>query len=305
MQDLILETTTSLRKKDPTRMFSPLYSQFVHPLFVLRKTTETKLRYIYASDWRKLAAVVTSSITPTPLDEMITLANESKIAPRPFRGVRVVSFKDENHIFRQLTMAAGPASTLNPTATPFVPAQAISQVAAEPSVEPPSDELEDSAILASAEEESETPEETDVAVIMESIGINFTGLSAEALAEQQSAAKTLQSYYRRLLANREKRIANPGLGLPKTRQNQFEEFARAAESIEWPSKSLYRPIFLGALPHLLTCLAYTWSAVMEEKQKVKRQERQNVKQKHEGIEGLMEQRTKLTYVLRRPELMKT
>lgn len=232
---------------------------------------------------------------------MITLADKNKIAPRNFPRVRVVKFKDVDHICRQLTMTAGPVSTLNPTATPFVPTQVTSQATAESSVEATSDEAEDSAIqVATEEEESETPEETDVAAIMESIGTNFTGLSADALAEQHSAAKTLQSYYRRLLTNREKRIANPGLGLPKTRQKQFEEFARAAESIEWPPKSLYRPVFLGALPHLLTCLAYTWSVVMEEKQKVKRQEK-----KHEGIEGLMEQRTKLTYVLNCLELMNT
>jgi hypothetical protein len=235
---------------------------------------------------------------------MITLVDENNIALRHFRGVRVVKFKGLDHICRQLTMAAGPASTLNPTATPFVPTQASSQATVEPSVEATNDEAEDSAIqVAADEEESETPEETDVAAIMESIGTNFTGLSADGLAEQHSAAKTLQFYYRRLLTNREKRIANPGLGLPKTRQEQFEEFAQAAESIEWPQrplKSLYRPIFLGALPHLLTCLAYTWSVVMEEKQKVKQQERQS--KKHEGIEGLMEQRTKLMYVLKRLEL---
>jgi hypothetical protein len=234
---------------------------------------------------------------------MITLADQNKIAPFRFRGVRVVTFKDVDHICRQLTMAAGPASTLNPTATPFVPTQVTSQATAEPSVEATSDEAEDSAIqVAAEEEETETPEETDDALIMESIGTNFTGLSADALAEQNSAAKKLQLSYRRLVTNREKRIANPGLGLPKTRQKQFEEFARAVDSIEWPAKSLYRPIFLGALPHLLTCLAYTWSVVMEEKQKVKRQERQN--EKHEGIEGLMEQRTKLTCVLKWLRLMK-
>lgn len=229
---------------------------------------------------------------------MITLTNENQTAPRHFSGVRVVKFKDVDHICLQLTMAAGPTSTLNPTATPFVPDQATSQATAEPSVEGTSEEADDSAIQVTAEEEeSETPEETDVAAIMESIGANATGLSASALAEQHSAAKTLQSYYRRLLANRTKRIANPGLGLPKTRRSQFEEFARVAESIEWPPRSLYRPIFLGALPHLLTCLAYTWSVVMEEKQKVKRQEGDS--EKHEGIEGLIEQRTKLTYVFKR------
>ena len=216
----------------------------------------------------------------------------------------MVKFKDVDHIRRQLTIAAGRASTLNPTATPFVPAQATSQATAEPSVGATSDEVEDSPIEVDAEEdESEMPEETDVAAIMESIGTNFTELSADALAEQDSAAKTLQYYYRRLLTNREKRIADPIVWLPKTRQNQFEEFARVGESIKWPAKSLYRPIYLGALPHLLTCLAYTWSVVMEEKTKVKQQERQN--EKHEGIEGLMEQRTKLTYVLKRLGLMET
>ena len=247
---------------------------------------------------------MTSSIASTPLDEMITLVHGNKIALRHFRGVRVVNFKDVDHICRQLTIAAGPASTLNPTATPFVPAQVTSQATTEPSVETAIDEEEDSTIQVGAEEEeSETPEETDVAAIMESIGTNFTELSADALAEQHSAAKTLQSYYRRLLTNRKTRIANPGLGLPKTRQEQFEKFARAGESTEWPPKSLYRPIFLGALPHLLTCLAYTWSVVMDEKQKVKRQERKS--EKHQGIEGLMEQRTKLTYVLKRLELTET
>jgi hypothetical protein len=285
-------------------MFSPLCSQCVQPSPCHSKDNQIRLRYIYTHDWRKLAAIVTSSIAPTPLDEMITLADENKTAPRHFRGVRVVKFRDVDHICRQLTMAAGPASTLNPTATPFVPVQATSQATAEPSIEATSDEAEDSVIqVDEEEEESETPEETDVAAIMESIGTNFTGLSADALAEQHSAAMTLQSYYRRLLANRKRRITNSILELPKTRRTQFEEFARVAESIEWPPKSLYRPIYLGALPHLLTCLAYTRSVVMEEKQKVKRQERKN--EKHEGIEGLMEQRTKLKYVLIRIGLMKT
>jgi hypothetical protein len=43
IQDFILETIASLRKKDPTRIFSPLYSQFVQPPFALRKTTEQSL----------------------------------------------------------------------------------------------------------------------------------------------------------------------------------------------------------------------------------------------------------------------
>lgn len=235
---------------------------------------------------------------------MITLVQESKGSLRTFRGVRVVKFKDVGDIRRQLTMAAGPSSTLNPAAIPFIPTQALPQAnGAEFSVDVTSDAAnEDNATqIATGEEDTEPLEEVDVAAIIEPVGANFTGPSADALAKQESAAKTLQSYYRRLLNNREKRIANPRLELPMTRQNQFELFAQAAESIEWPHKSLYRPIFLGALPHLLTCLEYILSMVMKEKKKVKKQARPS--EKHQVIEGLMERQTKLTYVYDRFEMM--
>jgi hypothetical protein len=214
---------------------------------------------------------------------------------KTFPGVRVVKFKDVDEIRQQLTSAAGPASTLNPSAEPFIPGQATLRANnAELSVEVTADEAnDDDAIqVATEEEDTESPEE-DVATIIESIGTSFTYIPEEALAEQHSAAKTLQSYYRRLLANRANRIANPGLGLTKTRNNQFEAFARAADTIEWPQgkKSLYRPIFLGALPHLLACLDYTWTIAMEEKAKVKKQQSQNT-----DIEKLMDRRTFLWYV---------
>jgi hypothetical protein len=236
---------------------------------------------------------------------MITLVHENKTPLRTFRGVRMVRFKDINDIRRQLTIAAGPASTLNPAATPFVPSQVSSQTnGAELSVEATSDEAdEDNATQVTAEEEDTEPleegQEADVDAIIKSIGANFTGLSADALAKQESAAKTLQSYYRRLQTNRVIR-----LGLPMTRQTQFELFARAAESIEWPPKSVYRPIFLGALPHLLTCLDYTYSIIWQEKRKVKRQQSRK-SEKHQGIEGLMERQTNLKCVYNQLEGMMT
>jgi hypothetical protein len=238
---------------------------------------------------------------------MVTLVQENRNAPRTFRGVRVVKFRDIGDIRRQLAIAAGPTSTLNPGATPFIPIQAPPQSnSVELSVEATSDDPEenedDASEVAAEEEDTEPHEEADVSAIIESIGANFTAPSADALAKQDSAARTLQTHYRRLLTNRAKRIAN-GLGLPKTRQNQFEAFARAAESMEWPQKSPYRPIFLGALPHLLTCLDHAWSIVMEEKNKVKRQARSS--DKHQGIEGLMERQTNLKYVHNWLERMKT
>jgi hypothetical protein len=178
----------------------------------------------------------------------------------------------------------------------FVPAQAHLQGnGTEPSVEATSDEANEENIIqvAAEEEDAELPEEADISAIIESIGTNYTGPSSDTLAKQHSAAETLQFYYRRLLTNRAMRVANPCLGLAKIRQNHFEAFAQAAKSIKWPERSLYRPIFLGALPHLLTCLDYTWSIVMEEKKKVKRQARQS--EKHQGIEVLMERQMNLKY----------
>jgi hypothetical protein len=230
---------------------------------------------------------------------MITLVDERKGPLRTFRGVPLVRFRDIDDIRRQLTTAAGPPSELNPTAAPFIPGQTHLQAnSGEPSVEASTDEADDdhSVQEAAEEEDTELAEEADAAEIMEPTGTTFTEVSEETLAEQQSAAKTLQSYYRRLLAGRTHRIANPELGLAIFRRAQFEAFAKAADTTDWPSKSLYRPIFLGALPHLLASLDYALSIVMEEKAKVKRQTRPG--EKHQGIEELMERQTHLTYVPR-------
>ncbi|KAH8984683.1 hypothetical protein EDB92DRAFT_2117026 [Lactarius akahatsu] len=240
LRDLILDSITSLRKKDPTRMFSSLFFQ-----------------YVIAPDWPRLALVVTSSIPQTQLDEMITLIDESKNPPRTFRGVQPIKFRDVDDIRRTLGLAAGPASMLNPAASPFVPSQARTQ----PSVEAPTEganEDDDSIYEDSQEEDTDSPPKVvDVAAMIGSIGTKVTMISEEDLTEQHDAARTLQSYYRRLQTSRANQIANPGLGLPKTRKDRFEAFAQAQDSIEWPERSLYRPIFLGALPHLLVCLDYT------------------------------------------------
>ena len=227
---------------------------------------------------------------------MIVLVDVNKHAPRAFPGVRVVKFRNADDLRRQFT---GPASILNPAVAPFVPIQAPlhSSSVLYPSVDHDTDDG-DSARAAEEERDTEQHEEAEDSANIEPLGTNFTELSEEALAEQHSKAKILQFYYRRLLTNRAKRISNPGLGLTKTRNDQFEEFARAAGSIEWPQRSLYRPIYLGALPHLLTCLGHTWTIVMEEKTKVKRQQRQNIS--HQGIEKLMDRQTSLTYVNKRP-----
>ena len=230
---------------------------------------------------------------------MIILADVTKNVPRAFRGVRIVKFRNADDLRRQLTMTTGPAPMLNPAAVPFIPSQAPLQPnSVHPSVEHDTNDG-DLAHAAEEEEDTEFHEEADDSAIIEPIGANFTEISEEALAKQDSAAKVLQFHYRRLLTSRANRISNPGLGLTKAREDQFEKFARAAHSIEWPQRSLYRPIFLGALPHLLTCLDRTWTVVMEEKTKVKRQQRQNIS--HQGIEKLMDRQTSLKYVNKRPD----
>ncbi|KAH9005748.1 hypothetical protein EDB86DRAFT_2875623 [Lactarius hatsudake] len=258
LRDLIWESITSLRRKDPNRMFSSLINQ-----------------YVYAQDWSRIAFAVTSSIPETQLDEMITLVDERMNAPR----------------------AAFPASMLNPTASSFVPTSQPRAQAndAQPPVEAPTEQADEADDLIQEDPEEEDtespPEVVDVAAMIGSIGTNVTKISEEDLTKQQHAAKTLESYYCLLQARRAKQIANPGLGLSKTRKDRFEAFAQAANSIEWPERSLYRPIFLGALPHLLVCLDYTWTIVMDEKAKVKRASR-----KHQEIEDLLKRQTTLRWV---------
>ncbi|KAH8984681.1 hypothetical protein EDB92DRAFT_1885663 [Lactarius akahatsu] len=281
----VLGSITSLRKTDPNRMFSSLFSQYVH-----------------AQDWSRLAVVVTSSIPQPQLDEMVTMVDESRNAPHTFPGVHPIKFRDADDIGRKLSFAADPASTLNPAASPFIPTQARAQANdAQPPVEAPTEanEAKDPIPEDNIEEEDTEPppNDADVATIIGSIGTKVSKISEEDLAKQHHAAKTLQSYYRRLQAKRANQIAHAGLGLPKARKDRFEAFAQAASTIEWPERSLYRRIFLGALPHLLLCLDHTRTIVMDEKAKVKRSARSNGR--HQEIEDLMKRQTKLNTIIKR------
>lgn len=286
LRDLIWESITSLQKNDSNRAFSSLFSQ-----------------YVYAKDWPRLAVVVTSSIPQTQLDEMIILVDEHKNAPHSFhRGVHPIKFRDAGDIIRKLGLAAGPVSTLNPAASPFTPSQTRAQANdAQPSVEAPTEETNeaDDPIQEDPEEEDteSPPEGIDVAAMIGSIGTKVTKISEEDLAKQHHAVNTLESYYLRLQTRRAYRIANPGLGLSKSRKDRFNAFAQAAVSIKWPEKSWYRFIFLGALPHLLVCLDYTWTIVTDEKAKVKRAARSNGR--HQEIEDLMKRQTKLNGIIKR------
>jgi hypothetical protein len=230
---------------------------------------------------------------------MICLVDENKNAPHGFhRRVHRLKFRTAGDIIRKLSLAAGPASMLNPTASPFVPGQARSREnESQPPVEAPTEENEaDESIQEDPEEEEDTeapPEAVDVASMVGPIGTQVTKISEEELAKQEHAAKTLQSYYRRLLESRANQIAK-GLGLPKTRKDKFDACAQVASSIDWPEKSLYRPIFLGALPHLLVCIDRAFTVVVEAKAKVKKAARSVAR--HEAIEDLMKRQTKIKWV---------
>ena len=231
---------------------------------------------------------------------MIVLVDENKIAPHAFhRRVHPLKFRTTGDIIKKLSLAAGPASMLNPTASPFVPGQARSREnESQPPAEAPDEANEaDVSIQEDPEEGEDTespPEVVDVAAMIGPIGTQVTKISDEDLAKQEGAAKTLQSYYRRLLENRANQIANPGLGLPKTRKDKFDACAQVVDIIEWPEKSLYRPIFLGALPHLLVCIDHTWTIMWESKLKVKKAARSD--NRHEAIEELMKRQTKIKWV---------
>jgi len=229
--------------------------------------------------------------------------DENKNAPHGFhRRVHPLKFRTTGDIIRKLRLAAGPASMLNPTASPFIPVQARSREnEPQPPVEAPTESNEtDDPIQEDPEEEEDTespPEVVDVAAMIGPIGTQVTKISEEDLAKQERAAKTLQSYYRRLLESRANQIANPGLGLLKTRKDKFDACAQVADSIEWPEKSLYRPVFLGALPHLLVCIDRAWTIAVEAKAKVKKAARSN--DRHEAIEELMKRQTKINGTIKR------
>jgi len=201
-------------------------------------------------------------LTDSPLDEMIQIVHEreSKRNQPPPRGIRRIVYKNVADVPRLLdTTQPVLISNLRVNAPEFVPKPRLLEAPATEEAEPDQEiedlEVEDSDII-------NATSSTDTITIP---ALPVTNVPPS--KEQIRAAVVFQTYYRKVL--RLKRKATKITPLDICRTKCFEDCLKESACIDWPKKSFYRFLFLGPLPHALTCLATAEKWVHDNKKRNK------------------------------------
>ena len=224
---------------------------------------------------------------------MIQLYHESK---KPGRyttptGVRRVFYKAIEDVPRLLSVTSVPSflSSLHADAPAFVPRQ-ILKVDDERATEVP--KSEDPSAGAEIHEDIEEPEvdHTDVmnsTTAVETIANTALPDTNELPSEEKiHAAGVLMAYWKFLISRRKVKKTV----VQASRTTFFEACRVEASRMDWPHGRCYRMLFLGPLPHVLVCLSWVLSFLMEAKDKAKK--RYNVAA-HQELDNVMKKMTEL------------
>jgi len=130
----------------------------------------------------------------------------------------------------------------------------------------------------------------------EALDIGTTAASSvmeEITEAQRMAGLCFVKYYNRVLSRRRAERSKRSTS-QKTCDSFFKTCIEASTKIEWPHKSPYKTLFLGLVPHLLTCVNALESYSSKKKTEVKKR----WAEKKEDTDVLNAQRTEITYVAR-------
>lgn len=233
-----------------------------------------------AREWKDIARQIPTLLKDSPLDEMIQVFHESKKnQTSPRHGIRRIIYKSVADVPRLLdTTQPVLISNLRVDAPEFIPKPRLPEVPIAEEAEP--------------EQEIEEPEEEDSEIIHATTFADPIAIAAlpdtnvPPSKELISAAVTFQTYYRKVLRLKQKATKKKPLDMCRTQC--FEDCLKESGNIEWSNRSFYRLLFLGPLPHALTCLATAETWVYDNK---KRNKDRFKKAKHEELEGLQKRLT--------------
>jgi hypothetical protein len=228
-----------------------------------------------------------NSMPDSSLDEIVILVDSKWGQNQANARLRRIEYKSPIEIFQALGYEGKVPSNLRAQAASFVPSSLRK-------IQPPPSHIATSnpqtAVDVVDEDVDVKPENVDD--IIESIPANSTAglLSAAENEDRNRAASVFIRLYRRSLRRRANNVLT---GIPTTRAAQITKCFNEVGNIEWASNSHYRRIFLGPLPHLLTCVETLIAKAHAEKNKIK------IKvgiAEHEIYETLMGEQTKISYV---------
>ncbi|OBZ79120.1 TPR and ankyrin repeat-containing protein 1 [Grifola frondosa] len=242
LKNEIFRIITSVRK--PNRQFNPLIES-----------------YVTARSWEYLARTVRSSVTGSPLDEMIQLHDATRMVRNmELPNVRRIVYKHLDEIPGLLNSGGLLLSktVLRGEALPFVPTRPGSANVASGDqtnelLPVSADVSVDADPLFDDDEGNDDIIENTVNVddIAQAIDAGQTNSAPAAPTEAEvAAANAIQVAYRQYLARRRTTTKTT---LHEMRRRIFTAFQEASHTMQWPHK-YYRFLYLGPLPHLLVCL---------------------------------------------------
>ncbi|KAI5120222.1 hypothetical protein M0805_000036 [Coniferiporia weirii] len=274
----------------------------------LRKESGNASSYSYYSSWNDIVRVVRDSTLESNLDEIVQLLQENRVAPNPVRNVRRLTFRSLGDIpllFNHEPLRNGIfASKVSADAVPFVlkdvhlaaeqgsyleegspkpvadleAAETIGAVGAGGDDNDNDDDIDNA--NDTYDQNSEMSEESSNDILVPPTDVAFD-LPTERVT---MAARTIQGSFRAYLARRNSKP--PSALYERRAQYYFVAYLEEASRMIWPRKSLYRLLFLGALPHVALCLDLLRERIVSMKEIAKRQLKEG---NHRELEEVGEQ----------------
>ncbi|CAA7264670.1 unnamed protein product [Cyclocybe aegerita] len=217
--------------------------------------------YTSTREWSDVAKAFQRSTNDSSLDELIQLYDISKTESHPpARSVRRVMFKTSVDVHRLLDpLNPVLVSNLRADAPAFIPKPREPEASTSVTGEEPEQEIE--------EPEADNTEVVNISAPVEVAPVAEQEETKPPSEELIRAASCIQARYRKILRSKRQTSRT---ALETLRASCFEACLAESRKIEWPPRSHYLLLFLGPLPHVLTCLnaVHTW--VMETKQRNKK-----------------------------------
>ncbi|TFK22056.1 hypothetical protein FA15DRAFT_706710 [Coprinopsis marcescibilis] len=234
-------------------------------------------QYWRATSWRDVLHAIWNSTADSPLDDLVHLwaTNRPKPLNPPPRRVTRVYFNrvvDISHLLsnrsppppsnvsgvKQMVHNAGPMHD----STRYAPGTVMT------GDDRPSKNVEDQ-----LEDDPSSTESVEVALSSDGLDQTAGGLAApetrptEAISpELLAAGQVFEKAYRKLLRHR----SSPKMSSREAAyHNHFELCLERSKAIQWPVGSVYKPRYLGVVPHVLLCLQLALEYLNQEKAAVK------------------------------------
>ncbi|TEB34927.1 hypothetical protein FA13DRAFT_1707130 [Coprinellus micaceus] len=245
-------------------------------------------RFIGRHSWGGVALAVQSSYAESQLDDLVELYSMDGVGPLkpPPAGVRRVFFESSEHAL--VVLGKGP---MRAEAPEFVPKAKVEAGAPSVANRGETDEPADQAF---EQPETDSTELVDSRNLVESLVSTAAPLAPESITDEQKAiASTLLAGYRRIVRTRKMEKAKTQT--QKSCDSFYLTCLKLSQGIDWGDVTFYKKLYLGLVPHLLTCVDVVQPYAQSAKKKLRPR---LLDESERNLEGLNKEMNDLSAVLK-------